>query len=289
MNKLIFILVFISTSVFHMDAKAQNTKNAQALQLGAMSFNVRNSNASIKDGINGWPNRKDWVQDMFHYYRPGIIGMQEVLHDQLIELQEMLPEYGYIGVGRNDAKTEGEYSPVFYNQAQYELLQSATFWLSETPTKPSISWGAATYRIVTWGKFRDKTTDRIFFIFNTHFDNREIARNKSADLIVERVHEIAEESPAVVMGDFNSNPKTQAYLNLTDETEKKKVFYDAGRYAKNSYGPEGTFHGFGSVPFDKRERIDFIFTTTKTGVSQYVNISEQRGEVFISDHNPIMA
>lgn len=82
MNKLVLICFFIAASIFNTDVMAQRTKKGKDMELDVMSFNVRNSNASIKDGINGWPNRKDWVKEMFHYYRPGIIGMQEVLHDK---------------------------------------------------------------------------------------------------------------------------------------------------------------------------------------------------------------
>lgn len=282
-------LLFFVASIFTMEGFAQRTAKDIGVSHSVMTFNVRNSNASIKDGVNGWPNRKDWIKEMLYFYRPGIIGMQEVLHDQIIDLQKMLPNYEYVGIGRNNGKTEGEYSPIFYNTVQYELLQGATFWLSEDPDKPSVSWGAATYRIVTWAEFRDKASGEKFFLFNSHFDNREIARNKSAKLIVEKVHEIAGKSPAIIMGDFNSNPKTQAYLNLTDKSDEKNGFFDSKLYAESSYGPEGTFHGFGRVPVDKQERIDFIFTNQEAKVEQYLSISEQRGEVFLSDHLPILA
>tara|TARA_R110002167_G_scaffold73727_1_gene206473 strand:- start:8505 stop:9419 length:915 start_codon:yes stop_codon:yes gene_type:complete len=252
-----------------------------------MSFNIRNSNA--KDGSNDWEHRKKWVGDLIHFYKPGIIGMQEVLHDQLLYIESKLSQYGHIGIGRNDGGTKGEYSPIFYNKARYKLIEKATFWLSESPEKPSISWGAATYRIVTWGKFKDKVTEESFFIFNTHFDNRENAREKSAKLLLEKVHHIAGRSQAIVIGDFNSKNESQTYQILTVSNKKNKGLFDTAKLAKNKYGPDWTFHSFGSVPVKNRERIDYIFSNKKVKVKQYVSISEQRGNLFPSDHLPILA
>ncbi|WP_338359156.1 endonuclease/exonuclease/phosphatase family protein [Yeosuana marina] len=272
---------FAVTTNFDLKKKSQDTL------VTIMSFNIRNSNAS--DGANNWSNRKKWVGELIHFYKPGIVGLQEVLHSQLQDLLVGLPEYNYIGVGRNDGKKKGEYSPIFYDTTSYELLQSATFWLSENTTNPSISWGAATYRIVTWGQFRDKVTDETFFVFNTHFDNRENAREKSAILLLEKVHQIADKSQAIITGDFNSNPKSQAYQILTGSTEKNTGLFDTMKLAKNRYGPDYTFHSFGKVPVEKRERIDYIFISKAVNVSQFVIISEQRGELFPSDHMPLIA
>ena len=62
-----------------------------------------------------------------------ILGTQEVLHNQLEDLKQRLPEYGVIGVGREDGKEKGEYSALWYQKDRFNLLDSGYFWLSETP------------------------------------------------------------------------------------------------------------------------------------------------------------
>ncbi len=283
MNKIILYLLF--PAMLWQGSEIYAQKRNTDLGIAVMSFNIRNSNA--KDDLNSWENRRNWVGDLIHFYQPDLIGLQEVLHPQLGDLLERLPEYGYIGVARNDGKTEGEYSPIFYNKKRFELIKSATFWLAEDTEKPNKSWGA-TYRIVTWGQLKDKNTGDHFFLFNTHFDNREKAREESARLLLEKVGQIAGSQPAIITGDFNSNSQSIPYQILT-ERKGKKGFWDTRLLAKSWYGPLWTFHSFGKVPVESREQIDYIFSNRKVTVEQYVSISEQRGEVFPSDHLPILA
>ncbi len=98
-----------------------------------------------------------------------------------------------LGVGRDDGKQKGEYSAIFYDTTRLQAIQSKTFWLSETPEMPgSKSWDAAITRVVTWVKFRDRKTKKIFFAFNTHFDHiGQVARRESAKLLLQKVKEIA--------------------------------------------------------------------------------------------------
>jgi len=92
----------------------------------------------------------------------GIIGLQEVLHGQLLNIHSLLNrntpnKWQYIGVGRDDGKTRGEYSPIFYNTEIHELLSWRYFWLSETPGRPGRGWDAASIRICTVGRFGFKS------------------------------------------------------------------------------------------------------------------------------------
>ena len=88
----------------------------------------------------------------------GIIALQEVLHGQLVDIHGLLnrdtpKKWEYIGVGRDDGKTRGEYSPIFYNTEIHELISWRYFWLSETPERPGRGWDAASVRICTVGRF----------------------------------------------------------------------------------------------------------------------------------------
>lgn len=100
-----------------------------------------------------------------HAATHGIIALQEVLHGQLGDIRSMLNEnypeekWKYIGVGRDDGETRGEYSPIFYNSEIHELISWRYFWLSETPDKPGKGWDAASVRICTVGRFGFKNGD----------------------------------------------------------------------------------------------------------------------------------
>ena len=167
-----------------------------AQELNIMTFNIRYNTAA--DSLNAWPYRKDKVASQVLFHEAHILGVQEALHDQVVDLQQRLPQYKYAGVGRDDGKEKGEYSAIFYDTTRLQVLQTKTFWLSETPEVPgSKSWDAAITRIVTWIKFRDKKTKKIFFAFNTHFDHiGQVARRESAKILLQKVKEIAGATPA---------------------------------------------------------------------------------------------
>ena len=73
--------------------------------LRVISYNIRYDNPA--DGRNGWPQRKQPVVDLLHRYQPDLLGLQEVTHGQLTDLAAALPDYGWIGVGRDDGATRG--------------------------------------------------------------------------------------------------------------------------------------------------------------------------------------
>ncbi|MBO7171911.1 MAG: endonuclease/exonuclease/phosphatase family protein, partial [Bacteroidaceae bacterium] len=213
-----------------------------------------------------------------------IVGMQEVLNDQLTYLQSSLKEYSYIGVGRTDGNTEGEYSCIFYKKDKYEVLDQGNFWLSETPEKVgSIGWDAAIERIASWGKFRDKKTGKIFMAVNTHFDHVGVeARKQSALLIIKKIREIVGTRPAVVTGDFNITDQNEAYKTMVTN---KFVLKDAFKISPSHGGVRYTCNGFGRTPVAKREKIDFIFVTPKINVIRTVTPLDVANHI-ISDHNP---
>ena len=123
--------------------------------LRVMSFNVRYSAAN--DGADAWANRKDFLVETIKDFNPSLLGTQEVLHDQHEYLEASMPEYKAIGVGREHGKTKGEYSAIFIKKSEFDILDSGTFWLSETPDVPgSKSWKTACTRIVTWAKSKNK-------------------------------------------------------------------------------------------------------------------------------------
>jgi endonuclease/exonuclease/phosphatase family metal-dependent hydrolase len=273
-----FIFTFIAI-LLTIKASAQEN---QALKI--ITFNIRYDNPD--DGANSWENRKEEVFTFLNKEKPDLWGGQEVLHHQLQDILIGLPEYDFIGVGRENGKTKGEYSPIFFDKSKISLVRNGTFWLSNTPNKvASVGWDAALERITTWGIFTVKATGQEVAVFNTHFDHvGKIARMKSADLILKKIKEIAKDKPIVLMGDFNVTENSEALEGIKDSPG----FSLAKKMAGNISGPDWSFHDFGDLPMNKRNLIDHIFVNQCIKVLDYHNIFEKQDAPFLSDHNPIM-
>jgi endonuclease/exonuclease/phosphatase family metal-dependent hydrolase len=253
-----------------------------------MTFNIRYNTAA--DSLDAWPYRKDKVASQILFHEAHIIGVQEALHGQMTDLQERLAKYKYLGVGRDDGKEKGEYSAIFYDTTRLQALQSKTFWLSETPEVPgSKSWDAAITRIVTWVKFRDKKTKKLFFAFNTHFDHiGKIARRESAKLLLQKVKEIAGATPAVITGDFNAMPNDEPIQVIINQSNPLHLTDSKEISLKPHYGPNGTFNGFKEKERDDQP-IDYIFLKGKWKVLNHATISQTWQGRFASDHFSVMA
>jgi endonuclease/exonuclease/phosphatase family metal-dependent hydrolase len=277
MKKALLLFLTIVTVVF-----------ASAQSLNVMSFNIRLNTSS--DGENAWPYRKNKVTSQILFYNVQILGVQEALHDQMMDLKEWLTDFSYVGVGRDDGKTAGEYSAIFYDSTRLKLLKTQTFWLSEQPTVPgSKSWDAAITRIVTWAEFKDRKTKKKFFVFNTHFDHiGKTARAESAKIILQKVKEIAGKHPVIVTGDFNSTPSEDPYQIITDANNPHRLTDSKTVCLTPHYGPTGTFNAFkGKETSD--EPIDYIFVKGKVRVLRHGTISESWQGRFSSDHFPVFA
>lgn len=254
-----------------------------AQEFKAMSYNIKYDN--VNDTINNWNDRKEAMVKLLKHYTPSFAGMQEVLYTQLTYLNEQLPDHHFIGVGRDDGKQKGEYSPIFYDSNEFDVLKSDTFWLSTTPNKISVGWDAAMERICTFGLFEHKTTKQKVWVFNTHFDHIGIAaRDNSAELIVAKIREMNTSStPTIVMGDLNLPPESAPIQFL------QKQFSDGQTNTKTMfYGPQGTFNGFDPNKI-LDTRIDYIFTDFLV-VEAYVHIDDRmENNKHISDHLPVLA
>jgi endonuclease/exonuclease/phosphatase family metal-dependent hydrolase len=247
----------------------------------AMTYNIRYSTPS--DGENWWELRKEWVADVVNFYEPDVMGIQEGLHTQVQYLDSALVNYGYVGVGRDDAKQAGEYAALYYRSDKLEVLDSGTFWLSETPDIPSFGWGANYRRIATWAKFKAKNTPKEFWVFNAHLDHETpLARLNAVKLIIEKSEAWnQQELPVIVMGDLNALPESPPIQYLNSKMNDSKLISKT-----NPIGPIGTFNGF-DVNHPLSNRIDYIFVDEKVEVQKYAVISETRNQKTPSDHLPV--
>ena len=247
-----------------------------------MTYNIKYDNTS--DTVNNWNDRKEKMVELLKHYEPAFIGMQEVLINQLEYLDTALPDYNYVGVGRDDGKEKGEFSPILYDAKNYKLLKSETFWLSVTPEKISVGWDASMERICTYGLFEDTKTKEKIYIFNTHFDHRGVkAREESVKLILKKIKEINTENlPLVLMGDLNLRPDQEPIKILKENLDEGQEIT-----RKPFYGPAGTFNGFDDRPLDYK--IDYLFVKNLK-VETYRHIDDRMdNNKHISDHLPVLA
>jgi endonuclease/exonuclease/phosphatase family metal-dependent hydrolase len=259
-----------------------------AQDLNVMTFNIRYNNKG--DSLNSWPYRKDKFISQILYHDVHVLGLQETLKDQMIDMQTGLPAFKSVGVACEDGKEKGEHLAIFYDTTRLQLLQYQDFWLSETPAVPgSKGWDAALPRMVTWAKFKDRKTKKVFFVFNNHFDHRgQIARRESAKMLLKRVNEIAGTTPAVIIGDFNARPSEEPIQVILDANNLLRLTDSYGISATPHYGPTGTFNAFGPKERDN-EPIDFIFLKGKWKVLKHATISQTWEGRFASDHFAVLS
>jgi len=265
-----------------------------AESINVMTWNIRYNEPN--DGVNAWPKRKDWVTEIIVNNKVDIAGFQEVLVGQLEDLKARLPLMEAYGVGRDDGKDAGEFSPIFFRKERFELIDKSTLWLSPTPDKvASKGWDAALPRIASWVKLKDRQTGLVFYVINTHFDHRGVeARAESAALLLKYRREKCTDHPVILTGDLNTTPSSPPYNVLTgnavltgNNAEVRPVFLDAyKRSEQKPEGPDSTWNGFQAIVPDRR--IDFVFTTPSVKVQKFKTLEDQREGRFPSDHLPVV-
>ncbi len=245
-----------------------------------ISYNIR---TLARDGENSWQFRKHATKNMVEQHRPDAFGLQEAMLPHMQYIDSVCPQYARVGVGRSDGKNGGEFVTIYYNKERFDLLDSGTFWLSDTPEKVSRGWDAALPRITTWVKLRDKATKQKFFYFNTHFDHKgKVARVESSKLIVEKIREIAGKNANVVLtGDFNIESENEALSPLYENMK-------AARKCAPVTDNKGTYNGFGGAK--RMTVIDHIFYRGRRVVcNEFRTLDGDFGAKYISDHFPIEA
>jgi len=268
-----YILLFIATlNLF--------CSNAQNLKV--MTYNIRLDVAV--DGENDWTHRKDFFTSQIQFYEPDIFGVQEATPHQVTDIATALSQYNYIGIGR-EGIGKGESSNIYYKKDRFKLLESSTFWLSETPDKISKGWDAAFNRVCTYGLFKDLKTKKMFWVFNTHLDHMgELARTNGILLILSKIKELNTKNyTTIFMGDFNSQPKEDRIIALNKEmNDCRKISLE------KPFGPSGTFNGFKhNEPVT--ELIDYIFISKNSvfKVRKFAVLSDSKDLRYPSDHLPV--
>ncbi|MBW8349396.1 endonuclease/exonuclease/phosphatase family protein [Bacillus sp. IITD106] len=252
------------------------------MNLRIMTYNVRND---CDPPPNSWEERKGLIRDLIVRESPDIIGTQECKFNQVKDLDHLLEDYDWIGLGR-EGGSKSEFMTIFYKKSRFDVLEYNHFWLSDTPNViASSTWGNDCTRMATWVHFLDKETNQSFYHLNTHLDHiSEEARVKGAGLIVEQAEAFDSSIPLFITGDFNTVAKTDTHqVFLT-----KGSFIDTWDSASKRINEElGSFNNFDDATGGEG-RIDWILYRgdVKAGVLKIVN--DQVDGRFPSDHFPIV-
>ncbi|HEY8718905.1 endonuclease/exonuclease/phosphatase family protein [Pengzhenrongella sp.] len=256
--------------------------------LHVMTFNLRFAGDAPP---NSWSERRPVVKLLLHQERPDLIGTQEGLLQQLLDIEADLPtHYAGIGTGR-DGDGQGEAMQVFYNTERLTPLEFGHYWLSDTPDDPgSRSWGGCCTRMVTWVRFLDRASGAQFYELNTHFEAFSAeARTKSADLVLDRMIRQEPKLPVLLTGDFNEagGPGGAVY----DRLVTAGPFVDTWAAALTTGPRLDTFHGYlPKAPTSAAgTRIDWILSSpdVRTRASS-INAYASHGQL-PSDHFPVQA
>ncbi len=265
--------------------------------LRVMSFNIRYGTAD--DGEDSWPLRRNLVVQVIAQQDPDVFGVQEALHFQLDELMSGLGDYALIGVGRDDGRTRGEYTAVLYRASRFEFDETDTFWLSDTPEIPgSASWGNRITRICTWARLVDRDSGNSFYVYNVHLDHEsQDSRERSAELLAERIAMRTYPDPVIVTGDFNAGEQNSAMRYLrgevgrawakSDTAPSAPGLIDTFRRVHPDATDVGTFNAFRGVTTG--ERIDAILVSRDWSVQDAAIVRTSSGGRYPSDHFPVSA
>tara|TARA_R110000751_G_scaffold15290_1_gene49300 strand:- start:129807 stop:130706 length:900 start_codon:yes stop_codon:yes gene_type:complete len=261
------------------------------LEINAMTFNIRNGLA--QDGENHWEKRSHLVTETIIANNPDVIGVQEAFRFQLDVLNNALPHYAEVGVGRAGGIND-EYSAIVYRTDRFILDKNAfgTFWLSDTPDVPSKHWGNDILRICTWARLIDKATGQAFYIYNTHLDHQsQLSREKSVRLITQVIQSRSHQDPFILMGDFNAGEDNEAIeylLGKTKDADSSPLpMLDSYRIVHPNAARVGTFNGF--VGDQTGAKIDYIFVAPDVDISDADIVTNHTNGRYASDHFAVTA
>lgn len=256
------------------------SKSEKAVRV--MSFNVR----CADDPEGSIDNRSQISVAIIDQYAPDSFGVQEATPKWLrIFDEEVGDRYARVGQSRDFFGPFSEYNCVYYLKDKYNLLDSGTFWLSETPYKKySVSYDSLCRRIASWAILEDKATGEVYTHINTHLDHgKESTRDAQCKVLLSEMGKLQMQGTVVITGDFNTYNDGDVYASMVAGAD------DAAVTAENAIDAGLTFHSYGKKADEGQGPIDFIFLTKGTRVENYQVIKTTVQGMYPSDHYPLIA
>lgn len=275
MKRIYFLLFIILISI---------TSFTQTENLKVMTYNIRCGFCEDSSNVNNWSKRKYFVAYLIKNHNPDLIGLQEAEMFQVKELIEMLDEYDWYGVSREDGKEGGESTAILYRTKRFIPEEKQTLWLSETPMVVSKGWDAMFKRTVTIIKLKDLVSSKKFYYLNTHFDHiGETARTESSRLLINEITKYSTKYPVILSGDFNYTSNSEGYKIIKSQLSDSKSISRT-----ENVGGNITFNGFGK-DIQPDNKIDFIFVNDKVEVLNHMIDTTTFNDLYPSDHYPVIA
>lgn len=277
-----------SKSNYHGNVSHGNVKDRNAelppLQIQIYSHNIRQENNNMLKGEEPWSKRKDGVIELIAKYSqsyPTLVGLQEVKQNQLNDILKGLGrQWTFFGVGRDDGKDKGEFAPILFKLDEWDLVSGKTYWLGETPDRPSKGWDAALPRIVSVVVVKHKKSGKVINYLNTHYDHKgKKARENSSLQIIDLMNKT--EGASLLSGDFNSKEHEEAYQTLS------KSLLETSCNCHEKRGFKDTCTGFEKD--GSGSSIDFIWATKGIPIIKHEIVDHEYHGFYCSDHRPVSA
>lgn len=273
---LLVFLLFVVVFCFYRPSRPK------APHVTVLSFNIRLGSdwSAQQDGEYAWPHRQQAVLKMIAHADADIMGMQEVLPNQLHFLDSALVDYQRYGVGRDNGSDEGEAMAVFFKKDRFVLDSAFTYWLSETPREVSMGWDAACHRTVSMVYLFDKVAQRPLLYMDTHLDHMgPIARTNGLRLIDSLAKPMLSIGyPVVIGGDMNTAMSDTIF----------NILYADGFLSARSVAPVTdssiTYNGYGRC---EPTQIDHFFVNGLKPML-FRTLTMNYGVPYVSDHYPII-
>ena len=249
--------------------------------LRIMSFNLRYND----DKSGSVKSRSKLVSAIIRQYSPDSFGVQEGTGKWMKILEKLLSDkYAFVATPRDNQGYKSERNAVFYLKDKYNLIDSGTIWLSETPEVPNTkSFGSSCHRIATWAVLENKANGEKYTHINTHLDHKsENARVEQSGILLGKITELSKAAKVVCTGDFNADNSSEVYRKMTaatDDTRAVATDSDSGM----------TFHNYGKFDEYFDGAIDYIFVPKDTRVYTHKIIRSTHKGMYASDHFPIVA
>lgn len=244
-----------------------------------MSFNVFVGTKGPNDDnvmTGGAAQRRIGVINTIRNNMPDVLGVQEASNIWITYLNAALKEdYAYVGTGREPHLTgssANEGCQIFYNKSKFNVIDTKTYWLSDTPEEFSKFPESEYTRVVTYAIFERKSDGFRFMHVNTHLDFAK-AQNKQIEKMFELINAVEFDGLMVFTGDFNLNSSSQGY----------KMMQNAGYIDSFNLAQKSTEESASGM-------IDFCFARADGSVvAEHCVVRETFNGLYPSDHRAVYA
>jgi len=245
----------------------------------------------------------------YRYY--DVMGSQESTTQQISDIQAAITGYTVSGTthGGYSLGTTGSSSAysvtAIFRRSGITLLDSGTFWYSDTPSASSRKTTGFTDKTgnpvtpnlvaCNWAKL--EYNGKPFYHFNVHLQVNGDKLTTGYDpvytdirlyqwsILKPRIDAVADDFPVILTGDFNNTTADEGDIIQTILADG--TLRDAYSLTPQPHGSTGTLHYFNTSATSRR--IDFVFVNDKFNVESYrVDNSQQSTELWESDHSPVI-